>query len=459
MVEESPSCMVKPETRRAMQKQAIALCRAVGYRSAGTIEMLCDEQQNFFFLEMNTRLQVEHPVTELVSGEDLVEHMLWIAAGKKLPDRLLTGARHEDGGKRDGYLDNKGYAIESRVYAEDPVRNFLPAIGPLVAYMEPRTHVTPDSKGEGVTTIRVDSGVYEGGAISPHYDPMIAKLCSHHSHSRSVAISAMNTALDEYVIRGVVNNLAFLRAIYRDPVFNKGLYSTKFIGQQFPAGFTRVMLDDGERHRLLAVAAAIHCSSSTPSKDQLVDHENDSESDEMVMERRELVLVMEDEADKAAYKVKVSIGEGLTAVISPVSDSKGKGVKVTLNDLQWLPDQPIARALFSSSSSSSSNSDSEGEGEGESCAVQLMGRAEDGLLLRLAGADHRIAIRSPLEHRLSAYMREPPAVDFSRSLLSPMPGTLVALSVVEGQRVEPGQQLAVVEAMKMQSKLAPSCLL
>jgi len=453
VVEESPSCLVHPSTRRAMQKQAIALCRAVGYRSAGTIEMLCDEQQNFFFLEMNTRLQVEHPVTELVSGEDLVEHMLWIAAGKALPDRLLVNNKGEGQDRRDGYLDSKGYAIESRVYAEDPVRNFLPAIGPLVRYIEPKVHTTSDSKAnDEATTIRVDSGVYEGGAISPHYDPMIAKLCSHHSHSRDKAIEAMNKALDEYVIRGVANNLAFLRAVYRDPVFNHGLYSTKFIAQQFPRGFTRVQLEDEEKYRLLAVAAAIHCASTSPTKHQLVDHNghDDNSEDDMVMEKRELVLVLnDDEEHKPAYKVTVSIGQSLTAIISPMKDSEGQGIehRVSLSDLDWSPDRPIARATFTSASAD----------EDESCAaaVQLMGRSEDGdgLYLRLAGSDHHIIIRSPLEHSLSAYMKEPPTVDYSRSLLSPMPGTLVALSVKEGQRVEIGQQLAVVEAMKMQNVL------
>ena len=163
VVEESPSCLLTPQTRRLMQQQAIALCKATGYRSAGTVEMLCDGKQNFYFLEMNTRLQVEHPITEQVSGEDLVEHMLWVASGKPLPQRLISNP----------FIEPKGWAIESRVYAEDPHRGFLPSIGPLITYREPPVYVTETE------TVRCDSGVYEGGSISMYYDPMISKLVTY----------------------------------------------------------------------------------------------------------------------------------------------------------------------------------------------------------------------------------------------------------------------------------------
>ena len=199
VVEESPSCLLTPETRRSMQQQAIALCKATGYRSAGTVEMLADNKQNFYFLEMNTRLQVEHPITELVSGEDLVEHMLWIAAGKPLPERMI----------KEPHLPFSGWAIESRVYAEDPLRKFLPSIGPLITYKEPETFVTPAS------TVRIDTGVFEGGVISMYYDPMIAKLCTY-APTRAGAISAMERALDQYVVRGLGNNLCFLRSVMRN---------------------------------------------------------------------------------------------------------------------------------------------------------------------------------------------------------------------------------------------------
>ena len=199
VVEEAPSCLLTPETRKAMQAQAIALCKATGYRSAGTVEMLADKKQNFYFLEMNTRLQVEHPITELVSGEDLVEHMLWIAAGRALPERMI----------KQPHIPFNGWAIESRVYAEDPLRKFLPSIGPLITYRE------PDLKASPTESVRVDTGVFEGGVISMYYDPMIAKLCTH-SPTRAGAITAMEKALDQYVVRGLGNNLTFLRSVMRN---------------------------------------------------------------------------------------------------------------------------------------------------------------------------------------------------------------------------------------------------
>ena len=208
VVEESPSCLLTPATRKAMQDQAIALCKATGYRSAGTVEMLADSKQNFYFLEMNTRLQVEHPITELVSGEDLVEHMLWVAAGKPLPERMITQP----------HLPFSGWAIESRVYAEDPLRKFLPSIGPLVTYKEPDTFASPAG------TVRIDTGVFEGGVISMYYDPMIAKLCTH-SPTRAGAIETMEKALDQYVVRGLGNNLCFLRSVMRNERFVSALFS------------------------------------------------------------------------------------------------------------------------------------------------------------------------------------------------------------------------------------------
>jgi len=199
VVEEAPSCLLTPATRKAMQDQAIALCKATGYRSAGTVEMLCDGKQNFYFLEMNTRLQVEHPITELVSGEDLVEHMLWVAAGKPLPERFI----------KTPHVPFNGWAIESRVYAEDPLRKFLPSIGPLYTYKEPEQFASPTG------TVRIDTGVFEGTVISMYYDPMIAKLCTY-APTRESAIRLMERAVDQYVVRGLANNLCFLRSIMRN---------------------------------------------------------------------------------------------------------------------------------------------------------------------------------------------------------------------------------------------------
>ena len=320
VVEESPSCLLTPATRKAMQEQAIMLCKATKYRSAGTVEMLADAQQNFYFLEMNTRLQVEHPVTELVSGEDLVEHMLWVASGRVLPQRFLD-MKH---------LQAKGWAVESRVYAEDPLRGFLPSTGPLVAYQQPPANYqlplsmtsqngdsinknikhtmkssSDDSGGSDTIThiTRIDAGVCEGSTIGVHYDPMIAKvsvakqfiitlilppiliptsnpsrtfpypysnpnlllptpslyvkLCTH-AGTRMEAITAMEEALDRYVIRGVGNNVSFLRAVYRNDEFRHGNYSTKFIEKNFPQGFTGVQLTPPERFLLASSTIALH---------------------------------------------------------------------------------------------------------------------------------------------------------------------------------------------------------
>lgn len=220
---------------------AIQLCKATGYRSAGTVEMLCDSKQNFYFLEMNTRLQVEHPVTELVGKEDLVELMLLVAAGNPLPDRLITNP----------FVPIQGWSIESRVYAEDPLRGFLPSIGPLLSYQEPESYKSDKE------IVRVDSGIYEGGQISMYYDPMISKLATW-APDRDAAIAVMEKALDQYVIRGLGHNLSFCRDVMRNEVFRSGNYSTKFIEEQYPDGFKGVNLNYKETNELIALAATIH---------------------------------------------------------------------------------------------------------------------------------------------------------------------------------------------------------
>src|SRR5262249_3468411 len=221
-------------TRKAMGEQAVALAKAVGYRSAGTVEFIVDRGRNFYFLEMNTRLQVEHPVTEMVTGLDLVELMIRVAAGEKLP---LT---HKQ-------VKVDGWAIEARVYAEDPVRNFVPSIGRLVRYM-------PPEQNDGV---RVDTGVYEGAEISMYYDPMIAKLVTS-GPTRDAAIARMESALDSFLVRGVNHNVPFLAAILRSPRFRAGALTTGFIAEEFPDGFKPGELAPEIAARLVAAAAAIH---------------------------------------------------------------------------------------------------------------------------------------------------------------------------------------------------------
>lgn len=424
VVEESPSQMILPETRRAMQMQAIQLCKATGYRSAGTVEMLADAKQNFYFLEMNTRLQVEHPVTELVSGEDLVEHMLWIAAGKPLPERLT----------KQQCLGYNGYAIESRVYAEDPIRNFLPSIGPLNTYKEPHKFVHKDG------IVRLDTGVYEGGVISANYDPMIAKLCTW-APQRPRAISLMEQALDEYVIQGLVSNIPFLRSVYRNPRFRAGKYSTKFIPQEYPHGFKGMELTSGETRQMLAVAAAIHSARTFEAEAAQMMGQEDEEDSGM---KKEFVLVMGDSFDGPAFKISTHLAETLDAKITPL-DKNGEAFAgtVSLTDLNWAKEQPLAVASFH-------NKESNKE---ENATVQYLGATADGFKLRFRGAEQQFVVRSLKEHELFRHMQKPPVIDTSRSLLSPMPGTLISISVKPGQRVEEGQTVAVIEAMKMQNSL------
>lgn len=424
VVEESPSPYLLPATRKLMQEQAILLCKATAYRSAGTVEMLADDKQNFFFLEMNTRLQVEHPITELVSGEDLVEHMLWIAAGKPLPERLT----------KNPLLPYRGSAIESRVYAEDPLRNFLPSIGPLITYKEPEIYATPDA------TVRIDTGVYEGGVISMHYDPMIAKLCTH-ALTRPQAIDLMEDALDQYVVQGLGNNITFLRSVYRNKNFREGNYCTKFIAEEYPKGFHGVELTTDETNELITIAAAIDEARNeykfeTNAKLQRLVEDADSVDNK--------VIVVLGGTKGTAYEVKYSLDNAFTAQITPLDahdKPHGKSKTVVLSELDWHSDRPLGKVSVDK------------EGKETSGLIQYLGRTAEGYLLRYLGSEQEVIVRTPKEHKLSHHMLKPEVKDFSKFLLCPMPGTLISLSVKEGQTVEAGQQLVVVEAMKMQNVL------
>jgi propionyl-CoA carboxylase alpha chain len=246
VIEESPSTLLSPATRAAMQQQACDLARAVGYESAGTVEFLADAQQNFYFLEMNTRLQVEHPVTEAVTGLDLVELMIRVAAGERLP-ASLTGSP----------VPILGHAFESRVYAEDPFRGFLPSTGRLSRYAEPQSFGSVDPF-LAAASIRADSGVQQGSEISMFYDPMICKLVTHGA-TRALALDAMRASLDAYVIHGVGHNVSFLRALTDHPRFMSGAITTQFIGEEWPGGFKGVELTGADREEVAALAAIMHC--------------------------------------------------------------------------------------------------------------------------------------------------------------------------------------------------------
>ncbi len=390
VIEEAPSPFLDEATRSAMGAQAVALSKAVQYKSAGTVEFIVDRDRNFYFLEMNTRLQVEHPVTERVTGLDLVEMMIRVAAGEKLP---ITQEQ----------VTLTGSAIEARVYAEDPLRGFLPSIGRLTRYRPPA--------GEGV---RVDTGVYEGSEISVFYDPMIAKLVTY-GPTRAEAARRMSTALDAFAIRGVNHNIGFLAAIIRKPRFLEGRLSTDFIPAEFPEGFHGAELPPDELDLLVAVAAA--AQRLTAERDR---HGAGIPSD---------WTVLVGPAPRVARAVEVtSDGAGSVAVSL---DGRTRLVKT-----DWQPGQ----VLF------------DGTVDGAPVTAQLDRKGVTWHLHR-AGAMIEMRVVTRVTGELAALMPVKVPPDMSRFLLSPMPGLLVSVAVKEGQAVKAGEELAVVEAMKMENVL------
>ena len=394
IIEEAPSPLLDDATRAKMGEQACALARETGYTSAGTVEFVADQKLNFFFLEMNTRLQVEHPVTEYITGIDLVEQQIRIAAGEKL------GLKQSD-------IKQNGWAMECRLYAEDPVRDFMPSIGRLVRYREP----------DQSATVRVDSGVSEGGEISMYYDPMIAKLISHGA-DRERAIAAMLEALDNYQVHGISHNLTFLSAIMGHPRFAEGRLSTAFIEEEYPGGFSP-LAGDAELAVLVPVAAAIeYCLGARRTKISGQLHKRPA---------------------TGALEFFVSTGETdhavtVEAVGDDLSVAWNGGETVLKSD--WRPGNELFHAKLN----------------GTAVTVQV---AQFGTRLSLAwrGAEMEVTVRSPRAAKLASRMPKREPVDLSRFLLSPMPGLMVSLAVSEGDEVRMGQALAVVDAMKMENVL------
>ena len=394
VIEEAPSPFLNEATRKKMGEQSCALARAVDYQSAGTVEFIADADMNFYFLEMNTRLQVEHPVTELVTGQDLVELMIRVAAGEELP---LT--------QQDVSLT--GWAMESRVYAEDPFRNFLPSVGRLVRYSEP--------EGEGV---RVDSGVYEGGEVSIFYDPMIAKLITY-GEDRSQSIDRMVDALDNYYIRGVNHNISFLNALMVHPRFIAGDLSTNFIADEFPDGFNADLVVQADPAIALVVVGAVHQLQEERASllsNQLTGHEH--------IANRDWVLVVGDQHST----VSVDLTESGYLVSLDNSD-----YQVETN---WSLGEPLFKATVND----------------KDISVQVESGAK-GYKLFYQGAEINAQVLSPKATMLSAHMIFKAPADTSKFLLSPMPGLLVKMAVQEGQEIKEGEELAVVEAMKMENSL------
>ncbi len=398
VIEECPSPLVDEAMRRAMGEKAVALARAARYESAGTVEFMVDAERNYYFLEMNTRLQVEHPVTELVTGLDLVEIMIRVAAGESLP------FRQDD-------IGMSGWALEARVYAEDPFRDFLPSAGRLVRYM-------PPAESESV---RVDTGVHEGSEVSLYYDPLIAKVVTHGA-TRAEAIEHMRNALDEFYIKGVSPNISFLSALLVHPRFVEGRLSTSFIAEEYPFGFHPEEAAQGDPALLVAVAAVVHRLHA----EQAARTSGQTRGLEARVADDWVVLLGD-----AEFPIKIQAGGNGHRVILD-----GEAFEV-LSD--WQPGQPLFRGTF----------------DGEPVCLQV---EPDGVGYRVSHRGRRV-LAKVLTRRAVEFSRlaphKPPS-DLSPFLLSPMPGLLLRLSVKVGDEVRAGEELAIIEAMKMENVLRAS---
>jgi propionyl-CoA carboxylase alpha chain len=399
VIEEAPSPFLDAKTRKAMGEQAVALAQAVGYDSAGTVEFIVDKDRNFYFLEMNTRLQVEHPVTELITGYDLVELMIRSAGGEKL------AIKQSD-------VKLNGWGVEARIYAEDPYRGFLPSTGRLVRYRPP----AEGKRGDAV--IRNDTGVYEGGEISIFYDPMIAKLCAH-APTRERAISVLGEALDEFRIEGINHNVDFLAAIMHSDRFRSGRLSTAFIAEEYPNGFHGRPLDAALERRFIAAALVVKLTRT--------------------MRAGEISGAL-----NGPHRVSRDCVATLGECSFPVSDAyvdagrlfariDGKPYAAATD---WQLGQPIVHLR-----------------EKEAEFAFQFSRAAGGYRLSHGGARALVSLRSPESAKLAELMLRKQAADTSKMLICPMPGLVVSVNVVEGQEVKSGEPLAVVEAMKMENVL------
>ena len=391
VIEEAPSPLLDEATRKAMGDQAIALAKAVGYDSAGTVEFVAGQDRSFFFLEMNTRLQVEHPVTELITGVDLVEQMIRSAAGEPL-------AFSQDD------LKINGWAIESRIYAEDPYRGFLPSIGRLVRYRPPQ-----ERAADGLT-VRNDAGVREGDEISMFYDPMISKL-STWAPTRLAAIDAMGEALETFHIEGLGHNIPFLVAVMDEDRFRSGQLSTSYIKDEFPEGFHGTAPTPRQTDIQIAAACAMH---------QVM-----SERAWPGRGRSDWVVNL----GGADHPVRLSLdGDAVSVELTEA------GRRLVLSDIDWRPGQPVFAATL----------------DGARFSVQVRPAAE-GFVIRHRAAETRVLVLTPVSALLHKRLPAKQAADTAKLVLSPMPGLVVSLSVVEGQEVKTGEVVAIIEAMKMQN--------
>lgn len=402
VVEEAPSPFISDQTRRAMGEQAVALAKAVQYQSAGTVEFVVGSDQSFYFLEMNTRLQVEHPVTEFITGIDIVEQMIRIAAGEKL-------------GFTQKEIPMQGWAMECRINAEDPYRSFLPSTGRLVKYSPPL----------GMAGVRVDTGVDEGGEIPMYYDSMIAKLIVH-ADNRAAAIIKMQEALNEFVIRGIHSNIPFQGAIMQHPDFQKGHFNTGFIAANFPQGFSGAMINQASTDFFCAITAVVHriyLDRAGNISGQLIGHHYQIPND---------FVVIEGENGK-------QLQTSVTVTEIPNGFEVALGEKKFTILTTWQPGEILFRASVN----------------GQPITIQV-GRADLFYVLEHSGMTFKAMVLSPKGAELQKLMpfKSPP--DMSKFVLSPMPGLLINIAVTKGQKVQAGEKLAAIEAMKMENVLFAS---
>ena len=406
VLEEAPSCLIDPETRKRMGEQAAAMARKVNYVSAGTVEMVVNPNKEFFFLEMNTRLQVEHPITELITGVDLVEQMIRAAAN------LPLSIRQED-------IKINGWATEARVYAEDPMKKYFPSIGRLTAYEEPT--------GEGV---RVDSGIIEGSQISVYYDPLISKLCTW-GPDRNTSLERMRLALDQYVIRGLTHNVCLLRDVITQERYIKGDLTTNYLAETYPDGFIKAPLDDGQTKRLLATTC-------------------------IMAALREQATYLKEGAKKSLLKTTMvgSLGIGrtdetilkieqtndFTFNVEVLNDDATVDDKATIQ-LCWKLDHPVVAIAV------------EGFGDDKSDVLQLFDTNDLIYRMQYHGTIFSVNAMSIQQARVAKYIPAPVSAVNAKHLNSPMPGVIVDVAVKAGDVVVVGEDLLTLEAMKMRNKL------
>ena len=421
VIEEAPSPFISDATRKAMGEQAVQLAKAVNYQSAGTVEFVVGKDQDFYFLEMNTRLQVEHPVTEAITGLDLVELMIRVAAGEKLP---LAQAD----------VKREGWAMECRINAEDPFRSFLPSTGRLVRFQPPEESMfqADPSKKYGV---RVDTGVYEGGEIPMHYDSMIAKLIVHGT-DRNDAITKMRAALNGFVIRGISTNIPFQAALLAHPKFVSGDFNTGFIAENYADGFAAEDVPHEDPMFMVALAAYMnrrYRARASKISGQLSGHE-------VRVGEQYVVVTLGHEGQNTQQEVSVTDFAVEGALLSS---------SIFVGD----------KCYQISSTATLGQIRVQGQCNGKGFTAQIeRGANKNPLALRVAhnGTQIEAMVLSPLGARLYQLMPYKAPPDMSKFLLSPMPGLLVDVAVQEGQTVQAGEKLAVIEAMKMENVLFAS---